>query len=160
MNFSNINPDEEMSMEDILSSIRKYVSEEDEKRESTLSNPEKDYREEQVIKLQEENVISNHEPVRKTEPVFSYPETPAEPAKVAEKPIRKSNPFGQLTEALNSYGKAKPKQEAKSDTFAPTINEFFLSVTERIIEKWVKENLQGIVEQIVVREIEKMKSED
>ena len=53
MNFSNGNPEEDMSMEDILSSIRKYVTEESEKKEAI------DYIKSQLL------VVNKH-------PFFSY----------------------------------------------------------------------------------------
>lgn len=176
MNFSNTPTEEEMSMEDILSSIRKYVSEEDEKRniDSNVSqhNEEEHYNgTDSVIKLQESNIISStaasssESPVNinTEEPLISYEEksTLSENVVNASEPAVKKNPFGQLADALTSYGKnktsSKPIDKKES---SPTIDQFLTSITEKMIEKWINENLNDIVEKIVTREIERMKLEE
>ncbi len=172
MNFSNT-PEEEMSMEDILSSIRKYVSEEDERKEtdssiSKHSEEEHDNDTDSVIKLQESNIVSpisveNSADISPTESAVSYNEksTLSENVVNTPQPIIKKNPFGQLADALTSYGKNKNslKSQGKKES-SPTIEQFFTAITEKMIEKWIKENLNGIVEKIVIQEIEKMKSEE
>lgn len=176
MNFSNTPSDEEMSMEDILSSIRKYVSEEDEKKntESSISQPieEEHYNGvDSVIKLQESNIVSptsvvsseNPVNINTKEPVISYEEKSTlseNVVNIPESKIRK-NPFGQLADALTSYGKnkASSKHQDKKES-SPTIDQFLTSITEKMIEKWINENLNDLVERIVTREIEKMKSEE
>ncbi|MDO4975478.1 MAG: DUF2497 domain-containing protein [Alphaproteobacteria bacterium] len=175
MNFSNTPSEEEMSMEDILSSIRKYVSEEDEKKNASVNTPqcieEEHYNNtDSVIKLQKSNIVSsdsieNSQPivnVSTEEPLISYNEksTLSENIVTNSEPTKK-NPFGQLAEALTSYGKnkatSKPQEKKES---ALTIDQFLTRVTEEMIEKWIDKNLNNIVEKIVIREIEKMKSEE
>ncbi len=172
MNFSNI-PEEEMSMEDILSSIRKYVSEEDEKKnaDSSISqhNEEEHYNDtDSVIKLQESNMVSpisveSSGDIPSEESVISYSEKSTLSENVVNTPqsIIKKNPFGQLADALSSYGRNKisSKTQDKKES-SPTINQFLTDITEKMIEKWINENLNDIVEKIVIREIEKMKSEE
>lgn len=171
MNFSNMPTDGEMSMEDILSSIRKYVSEEDEKKnsnsdtdshaENTIYGNDLD----SVIKLQESNIVSpetesNISVKEKEEPVVTYEEKSTLSENVVNSPApSRKNPFGQLADALNSYSKSKSSSKPQEKS-SPTIDELFTSIAEKVIEKWVNENLNNIVEKIVVREIEKMKSED
>ncbi len=175
MNFSNSPSEEEMSMEDILSSIRKYVSEEDEKRNTpsssntsetgmdAFSNINSTNNMDSVIKLDESNIVSPEStkevistPVNTEQPI-TYEEKSSLSKNVhkEEKPIKKS-PFGQLADALTSYGKKSSEQKTNS----PTVDQFFTAIAENVIEKWVNENLHKLVEKIVLREIEKMKSED
>lgn len=172
MNFSNT-PDEEMSMEDILSSIRKYVSEEDERKNADSSIPQHNEEEhyndtDSVIKLQEANIVSpisveNSSDIPSEESVISYNEksTLSESVVSAPQPAIKKNPFGQLADALTSYGKSKisSKSQDKKES-SPTIDQFLTAISEKMIEKWINENLNDIVEKIIIREIEKMKSEE
>ncbi len=170
MNFSNT-PDEEMSMEDILSSIRKYVSEEDERKntDSIISqhNGEEHYNDtDSVIKLQESNIVSpveNSADIPSEESVISYNEKSTLSESVVNAPqlIVKKNPFGQFADALTSYGKSKisSKSQDKKES-SPTIDQFLTAISGKMIEKWINENLNDIVEKIVIREIEKMKSEE
>jgi len=176
MNFSNTPSEEEMSMEDILSSIRKYVSEEDEKRNMDSNvlrcNEGEHYNgTDSVVKLQESNIISptavsssdKSVSVNTAEPIISYEEksTLSENVVNASDHAVRKNPFGQLADALTSYGKNKTSSKTldKKES-SPTIDQFLTSVTEKMIEKWINENLNDIVEKIVTREIERIKSEE
>lgn len=164
MNFSNINPEEEMSMEDILSSIRKYVSEEDEKKEIKLSHSGDDlpHLQEHVIKLDESNIITASSVssgiVKKEDPVIYDEKSSLSETVISEKASKKPGPFDQLTSALNAYGKNKT-EEAKEKKGSVTVDQLFSTIAEKIIQKWVDENLNELVEKVVLREIEKMKSE-
>ena len=40
-----------------------------------------------------------------------------------------------------------------------TVNQLFTEIAERAINDWVEKNMPDLVEQIVAREIEKMKAE-
>lgn len=164
MNFSNINPEEEMSMEDILSSIRKYVSEEDEKKESRSSPSVNEFpqSQEQVIKLDESNIVNEVAPgsqaVKRSDPVIYEEKSTPSGNVVLEKSPKKPGPFDQLTNALNSYGKNKA-EEAEKKKSSITVDQLFSAIAEKIVQKWIDENLSDVVEKVVLREIEKMKSE-
>lgn len=181
-NFNNTN--EEMSMEDILSSIRKYVSEEDAKK--SAPNSQTNYPEpapeifrslspenETVISLDESHIIdrqyhspAEHFPDIRTVASSATPMTYEEKSDLAEEVVltapkknNKSGPFDKLTDALKSYGKSKTQNESYN-TNSPTIDQFLASIAAQQIGKWIDENLQKITEEIVMREIEKIKSEE
>ena len=170
MNFSNGNPEEDMSMEDILSSIRKYVSEESEKRGSNEpAQPVADSEgmSDRVIRLDASHMVSEDEPVitpeTRNDESVTYNERSTLSTSVVDSdesentPVtqKKAGPFAQLANALNSYGKAKPE---KKDS-GMTVNQLFTEIAERAINDWVEKNMPDLVEQIVAREIEKMKAE-
>ena len=41
-----------------------------------------------------------------------------------------------------------------------TVNQFLRTIVESYVQKWMDENLKKIVEQIVLKEVEKLKSEN
>ena len=137
------NSEEDMSMEDILSSIRKYVSEEDLPKNNNAESENVIKPEANIIELDEETVSPNNNAAPNTE-------------SVAELSQQDASPFNKLAEALRAYGKPK---KAPALNFNMTVDQFFTSIVESYIQKWAAENLKTIVEQIVVREIEKLKSE-
>ena len=175
MNFSNGNPEEDMSMEDILSSIRKYVTEESGKKEVHESAPEQRIAEEakeQVISLDATHMVSDSEdaPTVTQTTVYEDPKTYHERSSLSmdvvnvSEPVisvksKKPGPFEQLTNALNSYGKGKTEKVQQPSENSQTVDQLFTSIAEGIIQKWVNANMEGLVEKIVMREIEKIKSE-
>ncbi|MDR1390879.1 MAG: DUF2497 domain-containing protein [Holosporales bacterium] len=168
MNCPNINPEEEMSMEDILSSIRKHVSETDENKEKDLyeGGGEGDSDTETVISLDESSVVAENPDHSfeipesfKKEASLIYEEKSSLSEEVLHvKENRSRGPFEQLTNALNSYGKSKllpPKEKGNQ----LTVEQLFFSIAENVVEKWVKDNMRKLVEEMVSREIERIKSE-
>ena len=156
MNYKNSSNDE-MSMEDILSSIRKYVSEEDtsDKCDDTV---EKSNVNDDVIEL-DEAYIKKEDKVETTntfeEPKQTYSEKSTLSAGVANEPRKKASPFAQLTNALNSYRENK-KEQCKSSN-AKTVEQFFSDIAKGVIQDWVDKNMEKVVEKLVLREIEKIK---
>ena len=172
MNFSSRNPEEDMSMEDILSSIRKYVSEESERKASneqptqeidnTPGTPER------VIRLNASQLVSDDEPEKVPEKKYEAPATYNERSSLSTSVVdtieqeentvstKKVGPFAQLANALNSYGKAKVEKKTENSL---TVDQLFTCIAERAINDWIEKNMSDIVEQIVAREIEKMKAE-
>ena len=159
MNFQDSNSKDEMSMEDILSSIRKYVSEEGDKKEPETASDNSDAPQENVIKLDETHVSRETEPVvmpaaSESSKIYEEQSTLAENV-VSVKP-RRPSPFEQLTNALNSYGRRKAEQKESSSV---TVDQLFSGIAERVIREWLDNNMEKLVEKIVQREIEKMKAE-
>lgn len=191
MNYSDTNRDDEMSMEDILSSIRKYVAEEGEKNAPQHLMPQTQQTErpseetispsisEPVIRLSESNIVSEDMPNEQVSAVpqkASYEdkatyqersslsmsvtsgETSSQKSDNIISKAKRPGPFDQLTKALNSYGRKKDVEQAKPT--GVTVDQLFSTIAERIIQKWVDDHMNEIVEKLVMNEIEKMKSEE
>ncbi|MDR1475737.1 MAG: DUF2497 domain-containing protein [Holosporales bacterium] len=165
---------DEMSMEDILMSIRKYVSEEEPKKKDEYPAEEDavnaDYGEtdsaqdDHVIILGKGDVL-NAAPTH-PEPMYSqkahvnsmyYTEQSDLSEEVITSP-KKSGPFDKLTDALKSYGKDKQKVDDKKFSELELVYNFFRSVAEEKITKWIEDNMPAIVEEAIQREINKIKS--
>ncbi len=172
MIYTNKNPDDEMSMEDILSSIRKYVAEDksdenqEESRDASLGAADNDVSKDNVINLNEsqviqEQVVAKPEPkasdsqVYKEKSTLSTEVVDPEPSIVRKRP----SPFEQLTNALNSYGKNKMTKEKANIAGSRTVDQLFSEIAEKVIQQWVTSNMEKFVEKIVMREIEKIKAE-
>lgn len=146
------NKEEDMSMEDILSSIRKYVAEED----LSKTNKTKEYTDDNnhtdssIIELDECSVSD------KMTSEFQEEKSLNETPQSGLNNETTSSPFNKLAEALKSYGKPK---KAQPINFNMPVNQFFTAIVEEYIKKWVAENLKQLAESIILREIEKLKSE-
>jgi cell pole-organizing protein PopZ len=155
----NSDRDDDMSIEDILASIRKYVTdpgspsvpqdkEETSQQDDNSGNLGHD---ENVISLDKSQIAEEKEGGEELsiDAALYAESTPASGVTVS--------PFGKLTNALKSYGKPK-EQNVRPES--PTIDKFLEEVAKPIIEKWVEGNLEQIVEKIVEREIERIKNEN
>ncbi len=175
--------DEDMSMEDILSSIRKYVSEEDISKSNKFTsspNENKDIiNNDKVINLDAssvfsqdnddninnvktstiesdtlqnyniDNLINSDNNIIKNNNVDNNKELNG---------VENSSPFNKLAEALKTYGKQK-KGKMSDLNYNMTVEQFLRTIVESYVQKWMDENLKKIVEQIVLKEVEKLKSE-
>lgn len=161
VNFSDKN--EEMSMEDILASIRKYVSEEDEaKREERMTTPKAPTENENVISLDESHMSEENKIIELPQQAAEqsqdfYEEKSTLSEQVVEAPSRKS-PFGKLADTIKTYNQ-KAEQTMHQNVSQLTIDKFLSEIAEQVIQRWVDANLRNIVEEIVMKEIEKIKSE-
>jgi cell pole-organizing protein PopZ len=158
---------EEMSMEDILSSIRKYVSEGETKPQNNEQQHECDVHcdDEKVVKLNESDVFiednSSHSDKKASvvaDIPVSYEEVSTLSKDVFCEKRKVSGPFAQLTNALNSYGKNKMDVD-KQNGGTLTVDQLFISIAEKVISEWVDKNLKSVTEEIVLKEIEKIKAE-
>ena len=146
-----------MSMEDILSSIRKYVAEEDLSKTSKQKECVSDNNSanSDIIDLDEcsvsDKMVSDFNESEK-----SLNETSA-PVLNTESQETTSSPFNKLAEALKAYG--KPKKTKTQINFGMTVDQFITAIVEEYIHKWAAENLKQLAESIILREIEKLKSE-
>lgn len=165
--------DYDMSMEDILSSIRKYVS--DEPDDDVKSNddgrrrPEidvSDSGDEVFVSLDESQLTSDVDvgeddekelPEQKAEERNDF-QQPFQQAFQQQKRSASGGAFNKLADALKAYGKNEVKS-VKKPSSEVTMSQFLTLVSGKIIEDWVDKNLRKIVEEIVLREIEKIKSE-
>jgi cell pole-organizing protein PopZ len=147
--------DSEMSMGDILLSIRKYVSEDNERGTAASQDDGQDYGEE--IRLGADNEIIEHQ----SDP-REFGEATNSDGCLAEE-NKREGPFDKLTEALRSYGKSGEKNHQTSgvyggDAAATAVHQLFVSVASDLVNHWIKQNLMDITEELVKREIERLKS--
>ncbi|MBR1944262.1 MAG: DUF2497 domain-containing protein [Alphaproteobacteria bacterium] len=176
--------DEDMSMEDILSSIRKYVSEEDISKSNKFTSSPNETKEvisnDKVINLDASNIFpqendDNSNNIKsgtiESEPLQNYDidslinsnnhtnnnNKIIDNNKTLNEPGQNS-PFNKLAEALKSYGKQK-KVKINDLNYNMTVEQFLRTIVENYVQKWMDENLKKIVEQIVLKEVEKLKSE-
>lgn len=173
MNFNTGTKDDEMSMEEILSSIRKYVSEESEKKKDNKSEEVQEIIEashdDNVINLGVAQLaVNDAEPQqpKSTDDPKIYREKSTlstsvigEPSQSSQKPRKRSGPFDRLTNALNSYGKHKEDKSSINKTDQKTVNQLFTEIAEMAVKEWIESEMEPLVEKIITREIEKMKSE-
>jgi len=178
--------DEDMSMEDILSSIRKYVSEEDVSKSNSkfASSPNEQHdiiNNDKIINLDASSVFpqENNDNIKQNttepDPLQHYDidnlinnnninNNKNNASNVAENTITNQNdsgqnsPFNKLAEALKAYGKQK-KGKINELNYNMTVDQFLRTIVENYVQKWMNENLKQIVEQIVLKEVEKLKSE-
>ena len=164
----NRNSDTEMSMEDILSSIRKYVSEDQDNQQEEKPKEERQEEhstsQESVISLKADQVVSKEMPSEqverrenKNEAVYQERSTLSEGLanEAPEIKPKRQSPFEQLTNALNAYGKNK----RETGIGAKTVEQLFSEIATQIIQNWVDKKMESFVEKIVMREIEKIKAE-
>jgi cell pole-organizing protein PopZ len=167
---------EDMTMEDILASIRRYVSDENKKNdcpeeENTKIEFDTLGKDEDVIELSSDSLIENHAEVvdlskrevvsKETEVPLTYSEKSTISREVVDQePMeprqrREGRPFEKLTEALKMYG--KPKEDTSCKRRIISIEEFLISVIRPVIEEWIERNMPKIVEESIEKEIQKMK---
>jgi cell pole-organizing protein PopZ len=169
--------DDDMSMEDILASIRKYVTD-DASASNSSSVGSTGKNEDMTIKLEESQIVKSgpRKINEKTEdshalseevPV-TYTQSSSLSQGVADSPKNRQDmdlhtsttisginatktdgPFNRLASALKAYGKPERK--------SPTIDEFFEEIATLLIKKWMDNNLPSITERIIEKEIEKLK---
>ncbi|MDR3031167.1 MAG: DUF2497 domain-containing protein [Holosporales bacterium] len=165
--------DEEMSMEDILASIRKYVSEEDENKKSSSADQKKELNfseQGNVIKLEQSHVLNSDNSMKQITdlPPAEEQDFYEEKSDLAEQVVtplhnekKSSSPFSKLTDAIKSYGKNNTlnKSEETVGSSNLTIDQFLSEIASQVIQKWADANLRKVVEEIVMKEIEKIKSE-
>jgi cell pole-organizing protein PopZ len=136
--------DKEMSIEEILSSIRKYVSDVEETGQQAMSSSQEEIvvkersEDTEFIKLDKSQIIENE-----TEETNYSKENPSDLTRQS-----KTGVFDKLTEALKTYGKPKQPQ------YDHEVYQFF----KLIIKEWLDKNLPQIAEELVMREIEKLRS--
>jgi cell pole-organizing protein PopZ len=161
------NPKEEMSMEEILSSIRKYVAEED----GNANKPEnlsQDNSTEPVITLGQDDIaVDKSDDEEYAESSIgrgayinkaTYEETSSLAMELAQDSAKRSRPFDRLADAFDAYGRNKSKRKGQN-VGEMTVEQLVRSITEKMVGEWVETHLRNIVEELVMREIEKIKSE-
>ena len=180
--MTNYKKDEEMSMEDILSSIRKYVA--DEKNTDSFDKHENgivqdQYPSEQydtqsrednddVITLGQEDVAEqsggtghiSDDNIVLGNSTTDFNNLNAEDTTVGAysgaTDRNRESPFNKLAEALKTYGTRKKSTEL---SIKMSMEQFFRTVTENYLQKWMDANIKRAVDEIVRKEIEKLKQE-
>jgi len=179
--------DEDMSMEDILSSIRKYVSEEDISKSNKFTSSPNETKDiinnDKVINLDASSVFQqdNDDIINSNTKSNTIESDVLQQYNIdnlmnnnnnniiKDNNINSSNnkelngqenssPFNKLAEALKTYGKQK-KVKMSDLNYNMTVEQFLRTIVESYVQKWMDENLKKIVEQIVLKEVEKLKSE-
>lgn len=155
---------QDMSMDDILASIRSYVSEGQSfpKGDAPLSPEKKSYTSE-VIQLTDEVVPIETISLATTTPSSSFaPMTPVEKSAAEQNPMYPNpqpaqNPF-------QTSGPDNPFNRLQSEIVAsipapPTLSsdELLNQLATPLIKNWLDQNLRKIVEGIVEKEIERMR---
>jgi cell pole-organizing protein PopZ len=164
----------EMSMEDILSSIRKYVSEDDGSGASSQESKNKvtpSESDNEVITLGAENIVNEDDTPqgrsasgsRDNSLVYNPRSSLSTEVGTADSVQvgtisggKRESPFVQLTKALNACGKTKSLANNSNDAYA---SEFLKSIVKPLIEVWIEKNMNLLAEDLIMREIEKIKSE-
>jgi cell pole-organizing protein PopZ len=158
----------DMSMEEILSSIRRYVNN-DESSTQVLGHSQKSYEKKMPIfeneSISEANVVntpntSSHIPEAKIlEPkMFNMDEYDTKYVKNHNQNdhYKEFSPFGKLEREFESDIKinAKPNTHHNID-----VEKFLSDLIRPMIQKWLDEKLLTITEQMVQKEIEKIKNQ-
>ncbi len=152
-----INEKNDMSIDDILKSIRKYVSEEEKEQELSTNGNANTLQESQekqaaddpnVVTLQPDNIIEESQPINLNQDRENIV------YKQHEDISNNSKPFSKLTEALKIKKNLEHKVEKPS-----VIEDYFEGLVRKEVSKWIEKNMQSIVESIVQKEIEKIKAE-
>ena len=129
------------SMEEILSSIRKYVSDDS---DSVVY----DGRDDDIFELNEDHIFDSdnqHDTVRS-----------GESGKRDSGKSSDGSVFTKLAKAIRSQN--KPRYDA-GDIGSMTMAQFIHKITEDVVRDWCENNLTQIVEEMVSNEIERLKSE-
>ncbi len=181
--MANYKQSDEMSMEDILSSIRKYVA--DEKHTDTLETSENSERadqpndeyntsdsnfEDNVITLGQEDVADHSVTAKRasdddivlgastTDTNYNNLSPEENPASSYSRAVEGNggSPFNKLAEALKTYNSRKKNIELN---LKMSMEQFYRTVTENYLQKWMDANLKKTVDEMVRKEIEKLKQE-
>ncbi|MDR0744746.1 MAG: DUF2497 domain-containing protein, partial [Holosporales bacterium] len=148
----------------------KYVSEEDEKKETKLDQKNvESIDNDKVIKLDQTHVLEHNDvkkqiinlPNMSSQATDFYEEksTLAEQVTTVEQPKKSSSPFEKLAETMKSQRKNNTTNKDSKIETSLTIDQFLAEIASQVIEKWTDSNMRKIVEEIVMKEIEKIKSE-
>lgn len=170
---------DDMSMEDILASIRKYVSEEDMKNVSSENQSSKNDSNDdslEVITLGESQISDNdhedymepetsrntpHEENYGTSQTYTEESTLSQSVRSDPNTNQAESPFNRLASAMRSYGKQQ-KESSKDNGNNPgnmlTVDQFLTVLATPIIEKWVEKNMKKLVDEAINKEIAKLKS--
>ncbi|MDR2598601.1 MAG: DUF2497 domain-containing protein [Holosporales bacterium] len=173
---SNSKRNDEMTMEDILSSIRKYVSEEESGKSGGSSETKESVPDTgqsptdvnlDVINLGAGDIAGTSGSPASPETIQPIPSRNdssryIEQSELAEEVItvhsKRPGPFDKLTDALKSYGKPTSSGCGKTELEEMIFN-FFRAIVEEKIDKWLEDNMLAIVEEAVLCEIERLKAE-
>jgi cell pole-organizing protein PopZ len=176
--------DDDMSMEEILASIRKYVSEETAPKEpepfqDTVKVMDSPYRNESSLRAQSrhsDETVSELSPSNTFEDSALFGNT-GRPSNIEEfavtrdvlktKPVVEelsarddaavstTNPFAKLSEATKNRESAK-MMSAESRKDALTLDQLISDLARPMIQKWLDQHMTTIVEKMVAQEIAKM----
>jgi cell pole-organizing protein PopZ len=162
--MSSVTSKQDMSMDDILASIRSYVSEGQTfpKGEASLATEKRPYTPE-VIQLTDEVLPIETISLAATQPLPSFtPMTPVEKSEVGQNSMHPNsqpaqNPF-QTPDSDNPFNRLQSEIVA-SIPAPPTLSpdELLNQLATPLIKNWLDQNLRKIVEGIVEKEIERMR---
>lgn len=148
--------DDDMPMEDILASIRRYVSEEPNSEKTTEEFFDENQREKTLdytntIRLTKEQEISD--PSSKT--IARKKEDQSLLSKETQR--LSAMAFDKLKKVSEKTIETK-KEERKILEESTTLDTFVRDTVEKYVQIWLDEHLPGIVEEMIAQEIEKIKN--
>ncbi|MCX7338192.1 MAG: DUF2497 domain-containing protein [Alphaproteobacteria bacterium] len=137
---------DDMSMEEILASIRRYVVDETmpspgrpEVDRPEIQQPERG----EVIRLTEA-----YEVARPPQPPIQKPQEP-----IQREPASSTGAFSRLAEVAK---KAERQESAVPPSSSVTVDHLFAEIARPMIKQWLDKNLPDIVETMVNKEIERI----
>jgi cell pole-organizing protein PopZ len=163
MNNANRRQEEDMTMDEILSSIRRYVSgdtqemvvAEERPRDVPFSNTSSYAHDDPY-----QNVSKSPDVVRLTS-AFEVPHTKQTPPVFAEQPTYdlhqetrsvNKNPFEKLSEIVNNT----PPSQTEPTPASLNLDQVFRKMAEDMIQQWLDKNMPAITENLVQKEIQRL----
>jgi cell pole-organizing protein PopZ len=157
----------EPSMEEILSSIRRIIAEDETSGQSATPDRPTDDEEEDVLELTE--MVSDSEPpeplsaAAKGEPPMApvspsppTQEKPAMPVEISE-PLVSSSAAAASTNAFARLAKAAAPDERRATPVAEiTVEQLIVDLLTPMLRDWLDQNLPAIVERVVEQEVKKL----
>lgn len=148
----------ESSMEDILSSIRRILSSDEEEKASEAVIETKSADMEQPMEALELTEVVDDDDDTMDEPISEVTRAPTSALEIVERPdpsntFMSQDTLSASTSALSSLKEVlEPKEEKSSDS----IEDLAKSLLQPLLREWVDQNLPDLVERVVREEIQKL----
>ena len=141
-------------MEEILSSIRKIISEDEGEGETETQASDTDVLE-LTERVEEEDSVAK----TKTDTAFEDQNTNPTSGRAEEAGLVSSSTKSKVTSAMASFAGALTKDKADSTPVmggGPTLDALVLGALEPVLKNWLDENLEPLVERLVKEELKRM----
>ena len=152
--MSDSNAEGEPTMEEILSSIRKIISD-DEGEEGTEAQASGTDVLELTERVEEEDSVAK----TKTDTTFEDQNTNPTSDSQEETGLVSSTTKSKVTSAMASFAGALTKDKADNNPVmggGPTLDALVLGALEPVLKNWLDENLEPLVERLVKEELKRM----
>ena len=152
--MSDSNAQGEPTMEEILSSIRKIISEDEDEEGTEAQSTEAD-----VLELTER--VEEEDSVAKTKTDTAMEDPTINPASGSadDAGLVSSTTKSKVTSAMASFAGALTKDRADNEPViggGPTLDALVLGALEPVLKNWLDENLEPLVERLVKEELKRM----